>query len=300
MKKTFGLISLLLLSFLGVAQAGERLKPFVLASVQKADYAQTVADTKQKLADAGFTVVGEYVPFGENTVIVVTSPETLKIAAASKRGGYGAPQRIGVAKHGDEVEVSFANPEYFQYAYRLKGDMKPVAQQLKNALGFVKTFGSKEGMTPKKLKKYHYMFSMPYFDDPYEFDEFDSYEQAVSELEKRLAKPGDAISKVYRIDIPGKQQTVFGVQFKATNEDEEDLDEQFQLGVVDFERPSKIAYLPYEIMVNGNEVEAPHMKFRMAVNFPDLPMTGKHGFTKLMSAPGAIDDALEDLIEEDR
>jgi len=110
MKKTFGLISLLLLSFLGVAQAGERLKPFVLASVEKADYAQTVADTKQKLADAGFTVVGEYVPFGENTVIVVTSPETLKIAAASKRGGYGAPQRIGVAKHGDEVEVSFANP----------------------------------------------------------------------------------------------------------------------------------------------------------------------------------------------
>jgi len=42
------------------------------------------------------------------------------------------------------------------------------------------------------------------------------------------------------------------------------------------------------------------MKFRMAVHFPDLPMTGKHGFTKLMSAPGAIDDALEDLIEEDR
>jgi uncharacterized protein (DUF302 family) len=300
MKKSLCFVCLVFLAWLGVAQAEQRLKPFVLASVQKADYAQTVADTKQKLVDAGFTIVGEYQPFGDNTVIVVTSPETLKIAAASPRGGYGAPQRIGVAKHGDEVEVSFANPEYFQYAYRLKGDMRPVAQQLKDTLGYVKDFGSEDGMTPRKLKKYHYMFSMPYFDDPYEFDEFDSYKEAVAELEKRLAKPGDAISKVYRIDIPGKQQTVFGVQFKATNEDEEDLDEQFQLGVVDYQRPSKIAYLPYEIMVNGKEVEAPHMKFRMAVHFPDLPMTGKHGFTKLMSAPGAIDDALEDLIEEGR
>ena len=300
MNKTFGLLTLALLGWLGLAQAEERLRPFVLASVQKADYEQTVADTKQKLADAGFTVVGEYQPFGDNTVIVVTSPVSLKVAAASKRGGYGAPQRIGVAKHGDEVEVSFANPEYFQHAYRLAGDMKPVADALKEALGYVKTFGSEDSLTPKKLKKYHYMFSMPYFDDPYEFDEFDSYEQAVAEVEKRLAAPGDAISKVYRIDIPGKQQTVFGVRFQATGEDEEDIDERFQLGVVDFERPSKIAYLPYEIMVNGNEVEAPHMKFRMAVHFPDLPMTGKHGFTKLMSAPGAMDDALEDLIEEGR
>ncbi len=297
MKKTLVLLCVMLLATLATAQAEQRLKPFVLASVEKADYAQTVADTKQKLMDAGFTVVGEYQPFGDNTVIVVTSPETLQIAAASKRGGYGAGQRIGVAKHGEEVEVSFANPEYFQYAYRLNGDMKPVAEKLKGALGHVRDFGAKEGMRPKKLKKYHYMFSMPYFDDPYELGEFDSHEAAVTALEKRLATPNDAISTVYRIDIPGEQQTVFGVQLKATNEDEKDLDEQFQLSVVDFESPSKIAYLPYEVMVNGNEVEALHMKFRMAVHFPDLPMMGKHGFTKLISAPGAIEDALEELVE---
>ena len=43
------------------------------------------------------------------------------------------------------------------------------------------------------------------------------------------------------------------------------------------------------------EVEALHMRFRMAVHFPDLPMMGAHGFTKLMSSPGATEDALESV-----
>ena len=67
-----------------------------------------------------------------------------------------------------------------------------------------------------------------------------------------------------------------------------------------FERPAKTAYFPYEILVNNNEVEALHMKFRMALYFPDLPMTGAHRFTKLMSSPGEIDDAFEELIEDYR
>jgi len=35
----------------------------------------------------------------------------------------------------------------------------------------------------------------------------------------------------------------------------------------------------------------------MAMHFPNLSMMGKHGFTKLMSAPGAIEDALEALVQ---
>ncbi len=38
------------------------------------------------------------------------------------------------------------------------------------------------------------------------------------------------------------------------------------------------------------------MRFRMAMHFPNLSMMGGHGFTKLMSAPGAIEDALEDMV----
>lgn len=294
------LLSVLLL--INVSFAKDTIKPFVLASVTNADYAETVANTKSSLEQNGFTIIGEYVPFGEGTVIVVTSDEALKVAAMSERGAYAAPQRISVTKHRDEVEVSYANPLYFEKAYWLKGSLSGVDAKLRDALGYVKEFGSEEGLTAKELKKYHYMFSMPYFDDPYEYDEYDSYSQAVSEVEKRLNIEGDPLTMIYKLEIPGTEMTLFGVQMKMTgkDEDEEDLDEQYQMSVVDFERPSKIAYFPYELLVNGDEVEALHMKFRMALYFPDLPMTGKHGFTKLMSSPGEIDDAFEELIEDYR
>ena len=68
------------------------------------------------------------------------------------------------------------------------------------------------------------------------------------------------------------------------------------MSIVDFEDCKKRAYFPYEVLVNGKEVEALHMRFRMAVHFPNLSMMGSHGFTKLISAPGAIEDALEDMV----
>lgn len=295
--------TLLVLALLtNIVFAAEALQPFVLASVEKADYQQTVAQTKQKLTDAGFRLVGEYSPFGNNTIIIATNEDALKAAASSKRGGYIAPLRIAISQYGDEVEVSYANPIYLEKAYWIKNSMQSVDNALKQALGFVKTFGSEKGLTAKKLKKYHYMLSMPYFDDPYEYDEYDSHEQAVSEVEKRLNIEGDALSMVYKLDIPGTKMTVFGVQMKKTDkdDDEEDLDEEYQMSVVDFERPGKKAYFAYELLVNDKEVEALHMKYRMALHFPDLPMTGKHGFTKLMSSPGEIDDAFEELIEDYR
>ena len=300
MKKTYHSLIVMLLLVSSIAFAKETVQPFVLASVETADYQQVVSNTKQKLSDEGFTILGEYVPFGQNTVIIVTNEDALKVAALSERGAYGAPQRVAVSQYGDEVEVSYANPLYFEKAYWLKSSLSGVNDQLKKALGFVKTYGSKKGLTHKKLKKYHYMVTMPYFDDPYEFDEFDSYSQAVTEVEERLNIADDALSMVYKLEIPGTKMTIFGVQMKATNEDQEDLDEEYQLGIVDFERPGKKAYLSYELLVNNNQVEALHMKYRMALYFPDLPMTGKHGFTKLMSSPGEIDDAFEDLIEENR
>ena len=83
---------------------------------------------------------------------------------------------------------------------------------------------------------------------------------------------------------------------KATNDEEKNIDAAFQMSIVDFEGYGKAAYFPYEVLVNGKEVEALHMRFRMAVHFPDLRMMGKHGFTKLMSSPGATEDALEYMV----
>lgn len=297
MKVRYLAVALAAFAFTVQAAAETSLKPFVLASVNEAGLEDQATATIDALEGAGYTIAGSYRPLDNTVVIVATSDALLDIAAATPRGGYAAGQRISVTERGGKTEVAYVNPLYIQHAYRLKGDMQVVADSLADVLGRQETYGSEDGLSTKKLEKYNYMFGMAKFDDPSELGRFDSFEQAVAAVEKGLAMQGDALTQVYRIDLPGKDQAVIGVGMKATGADEEDIDEAFQMSVVDFEGPSKIAYFPYEVLVNGRNVEAFNMRFRMALHFPDLPMAGEHGFTKLMSSPGAIENALESLVE---
>ncbi|MEE4217026.1 MAG: hypothetical protein V2I48_05405 [Xanthomonadales bacterium] len=281
------------------AWAATSYQPFVLASVNDTRLEQQVETTVDALENAGFTIAGKYMPLDNAVVIVVTNDVLKQVSAATDRGGYAAGQRISVTERDGKTEVAFINPLYIQYAYRLQADMQPVLDNLSSTLGHIEDFGAEKNMTAKKLAKYHYMIGMQRFDDPSELGSFGSFEEAVSAVENGLAVEGDPLSFVYRIDIPGKEQAVIGIGMKATGNDEEekDIDERFQLSIVDFEGYSKVAYFPYEILVNGKDVEALHMRFRMAVHFPDLSMMGAHGFTKLMSSPGATEDALENLVK---
>jgi hypothetical protein len=294
------ILSLLLGGLLvgAAAAADTTYQPFVLASVGDDGLAEQTAATVTALEEAGFSVVGLYAPVDGANVIVVTSPELLAIAAKSPQGGYGAGQRVSVAERDGKTEVAFINPVYLQYAYRLEGDMQPVYDHLTAALGEMQTFGAEKKMTAKKLLKYHYMIGMQRFDDPSELGSFPSYEEAVAAVQDGLARPDDGLSLIYRIDLPGKQQTVFGVGMRATGEDDLPIDAANQLAIVDFEGPRKVAYFPYEVLVDGTQVKALHMRFRMAVHFPDLNMMGEHGFTKLMASPGATEDALEQLVAQ--
>ena len=273
-------------------------KPFILASAQPGTLEDQTLSTLNALQQAGFVLTGQYSPVEGTNILVVTSDELRNIASMSDRGGYAAAQRVSISEAGDNIEVAFVNPVYIQYGYRLEGDMQPVYDSLVNSLGMVEACGAgTKKMTAKKLGKYHYTGGMQYCDDPSELGSFESYEAAIAAVESGLARPDDALTQVYRIDIPGKQQTVFGVGMKMTNEDEKDLDSEFQMSIVDFEGCKKRAYFPYEILVDGTDVEALHMRFRMAMHFPNLSMMGKHGFTKLISAPGAIEDALEAVVK---
>ena len=259
--------------------------------------AEQTEATVDALENADFEVVGQYSPVAGTNIVVVTSDALKQIASVSDRGGYAAGQRVAISEAGDNVEVSFMNPIYIQYGYRLKGDMQPIHDALVESLGQTDACGAAgKKMTAKKLGKYHYMMGMQHFDDPSKLGSFDSYEAAIAAVESGLAIEGDAFTQVYRIDIPGKQQTVFGVGMKKTNEDDADLDSEFQMSVVDFEGCKKRAYFPYEVLVDGNKVEALHMRFRMALHFPNLSMMGEHGFTKLISAPGVIEKGLEKMV----
>ncbi len=275
---------------MAVNAAGE-MKPFILGSTATGAVADQVDGVKKSLTDNGFEVVGEYSPYETAHIIIVTNDTLKKAAGSHDRGGYAAGQRIAITKVGDQVQITYTNPVYMAAAYHIKGDISSVATALKNALGSIKEYGPEEGLDADDLEGYHYTFGMEYFDEPYELAEYDSYEQAVAAVEKGLAAKAGGASKVYRIDIPGKKQTLFGVALSG-NESNKYMDDSFIMNEIDFKPIRSTAHLPYDILVTGDEVEALHARFRIAVNFPDLSMMGDNSFMNIMPSPDAIEAAL--------
>lgn len=262
-----------------------RLKPYVLASVSEGPAEAVMETVKPALAEQGFEVVGDYVPYDGATVLVVTSEETRSLAAKSEFGGYGAAQRVSITEVEGQVQVAYTNPVYMANVYRMAGDLEGVAEKLAAALGRERDFGSEKGIPAKKLRKYHYMIMMPYFDDHSLLAEHGSHQEAVTAVEAALQAGKGGTTRIYRVDVPGKDEVVFGVAVK----DGEGADTAV-IGTTDVGDLKHTAYMPYELLVSGNKAYALHGKFRIALSFPDLKMGT---FMKISGAPKGIKAALE-------
>ncbi len=268
------------------AQA-ETLKPFVLAQKANGEPAAVVAEVRQKLADAGFQIAGEYSPYPAATIIAVTSDALQRAVTQSEFGGFGAVQRVSVTQAGDAVQVAYTDPVYMSHAYRMSGNLTPVADALKQALGSQQTFGPDKGLTPKDLRKYHYKFLMPYFDDRIELAAYGNQQAAVEKVETALAAGKGGASKVYRVDLPGGKETVFGVAMTTKCSGDSYIMER-----IDFKPVRSTGHLPYEMLVRDGKVYTLPAEFRIAINFPDLSMMGSNSFASIMCAPDAIKNAL--------
>ncbi|MDH2917403.1 MAG: hypothetical protein PXX77_11080 [Gallionella sp.] len=291
------LLSALLMSVTTATFAADALlKPFVLASKSAGTVAERAAQVKTALAGAGFTIAGDYSPYSGAQIIVITNDELKRNAAASEFGGYGAVQRVSITEAGKEVQVSYTNPIYMSNVYRMKGDLAAVSASLGNALGRVEEFGA-QGMTAKQARKYHYTIGMEYFDEPSILAEYASYEEAVQAVDAKLANNKNGVSKVYRVDVTGKKESVFGVAMKGSG-DSKYMDDRFIMSEIDFRDLKSTAHLPYEVLVSGNKVYALYARFRIAIDFPDLSMMGKNSFMNIMKTPEAIREALQKTVQK--
>ena len=290
MSKLFKLVGALALSVCATVASAQALKPFVLGSKGAGDLAAKVEETKAALTGAGFTIVGTYSPYANTTVLIATNDELKSTAAKSEHGGFGAAQRVSVVKVKDEVQVAYANPTYWSNIYRMSGDLKGTSDKLQAALGKVEDFGAK-GIAAADLRKYHYKMMMPYFDEPDQLAKHASHEEAVKQVEAGLAAGKQGMTKVYRIDIPGKKEVVFGVAMKGGEKDKF-IDDKYIMSQIDFKDVKSAAHLPYEMLVTDNKVIAQSARFRIAASFPDLSMMGDNSFMKIMESPDAIKKAL--------
>jgi hypothetical protein len=277
------------------AALAEVIKPFVLAGTSGGDVASVSAEVKSKLTAGGFEVVGEYSPYADTNIIIVTNDAQKGHAAKSEFGGYGAISRVSVTKNGDNTEVVYTNPVYMAAAYRMAVDMADIRASLESALGAQQDFGTGDKqLTADDMRKYHYTVMMEYFDDPSDLAEYDSQAEAVKAVEDSLAAGAGGGSKVYRVDIPGKDETVFGVALAGADADDCSGDE-FIMSRIDKDTPRSSAHLPYEIVVTDGVARALYARFRIAINWPHLPMVASETggtFMSIMCSPGAIEEAL--------
>lgn len=269
----------------------EILRPFILAS--KATGALDVAaeTTRAALVNGGFEVVATYKPYSNAVIFIVTNEELKKNAASSEYGGFGAAQRVALTKVGNDIQISFTNPVYMANVYRMKDQQEGVKAKLAAALGNIESFGAK-GMTAEDARSYHYMIGMEYFTDPSILATYKTHEEAVAAVESGLSQNKFGVKQVFRIDVPGSNETLFGVSLKGSG-DSKAQDDKFIMSEIDFKDLKSTAHLPYEILVSKNTVLALYARFRIAINFPDLAMMGSHSFVNIMSTPEAIRKALK-------
>ncbi|MDH5600988.1 MAG: hypothetical protein OEY78_06745 [Gammaproteobacteria bacterium] len=272
--------------------ADVKMKTYILAEKKAGDVASITAATKEKLTKAGFEVVGSYSPYDTATILIVTNPELKANAKNSEMGAYGAAQRVTITKAGSDVQVAFTNPTYMANIYRMKGDLKSVTEKLKSTLGNQGEYGPEEGLTAEALRKYHYKFLMPYFDEPLELADYGNQQVALTKVEEIMASNNKGgVKKVYRIDMDGKDETVIGVSMSGPG----NLDcsgDKYIMSKIDFKAVKSTGHLPYEVVISKGKVYALPAEFRIALSFPDLSMMGSNSFASIMCAPSAINEAL--------
>lgn len=272
--------------------AEEQIKPFILASNGAGDMAATVADVTAKLTGAGFEIVGTYSPYPTATIIIVSDDALRATAARTDMGGFGAMQRVAVTNMGGNIQVSYTNPVYMAASYRMDGDLASTKTKLEAALGSGEQYGPDKAKTAAQMKQYHYMIMMPYFDEPNLLGCAASHAEMVGRVEANLAKGMNGLTQVYKIAIPGKDEVVFGVASKG---EDKMANDNYIMSEIDFKELRSTAHLPHEIVVSGDKAYALSLRFRIAMNFPDLSMMGPNSFMNIMGSPPAFQKAVTEL-----
>lgn len=280
----------------------QKLNPYILGFETTESVSEIKSNVAANLESNDIKVVGQYQPANDkDRWILIFSTSELEDAVKKVGGlsGFAATLRVGITRQGDKTLVSYTNPVYWGNAYfrddydKISSNYSAINSKLESAMkasgSFVGTpFGSKKGLEADELRKYHYMFGMPRFDDTVELEDFDSHQAAKSKIESAIKKGTPNLSMVYKVEFPEKELIVYGFALSG------DTGESKFLPTIDIGTPKHTAFLPYEILVKGSEVHMLHGRYRIALSFPDLTMGT---FSKIMSTPGNIEDLLIQLVK---
>ena len=283
------ILVLLVFCFVSTTLLGVELRPFTLAITSTTSSMGRINEAVlESLKSHGFEILGDYRPEADVTIYAITSKELKRVAARTEYGGFGAVIRVSITRVIDkkgrkEIQVAYNNPEYMALAYNLDSRLKSVKTRLGKALGVERDFGG--AVDEERLPNYNYTFGLEGFTGFIELGNHANYRTAINKVETNLAKNNLGISQAYRVDIPGKNVSLFGLSLKSNVDTHPFINDENIMKIIDHQNPRRSAHLPYEVLVIEGRVIAMHAHFRIAINFPDLKMFGTHGFGRLIQLP---------------
>lgn len=220
-----------------------------------------------KLQEAGFEVIASYPSVKDGLTLVFTN-EALQKEAAQPNRANAAVLRLFVDKK--EKMISFTNPIYFGKAFMQDEYNAQVFQT--QALAINRAFpglkGSIDKLDEDDISGYHFMMSMPYYEDTDLLAEGSDAQL----LEKaRAYKKGKLL--VFELKL-SDGSTLLGY----------DLGKRTKKFVKKIGRANG-AVLPYCITIANGKATSLEAKYYLAVSYPLLSMGT---FTTIATVPGAI------------
>ena len=291
------ILILICFAWIQISNAQEnKMSPFIKAGTSQTDISLLISSIKQNLETNQFSIIGEYQPEASQELYVIcfTRNDLRELCLKSAdRGTLASVLKIGLVKKGESTIVSMLNPDYVFCAYLSNYEtdkplLSKITSDVKKSLSAIgdefAPFGGE--VKESSLKKYHYKMMMPYFSNPVDLSEFESFEAGLTTIRKNLkAKKGNA-NLIYEQVFEDKNIAVFGIGLL----DPEDGEKQF-LPIIGEDH---IAAMPYEIILQGKEASMLHGKYRFALYWPELTMGT---FMRIMSTPGDVEDFMKAITE---
>ncbi len=281
----------------GLNTLAQEIAPYIKIGETNEGIQKTSEDVIEVLEKNSFKVLGSYSPAGNsNLKVIAFTRNDIKntVIKVKDRGALAAIYKVGLVSDNGKVIMSYTNPNYILRAY-LQDDFDKYKTELQSFGDDIKTAFSVMGnsfipfggtVDADDLKKYHYKIMMPYFTDPVELKEFNSFEEGVQIIKNNLNTNKGNTKLVYQLIYTSEKVAVFGVGLQS----KEDGEPYFLPKIGE----AHAAALPYEIILQDKNATILHGKYRIALHWPDLTMGT---FMKIMSTPGDIEDTFEKLCQ---
>lgn len=223
------------------------------------------------LKRGGFTHIATQELNANQSVVIFTNSEIVSGSAKPHRG-FSANLKVLVDKTNNQLTIT--NPIYQFNAFMQDDYDKAIAQKTLEKIRkiFPNSINSDDKLDFKDLANYHFMVSMPYYQD--------MIEVASGTNATLIAKIKASKSLVYEQKV-SNNATIFGIKLS-------DRTSKFASKI----GSQNAIVLPYSILVENNKAYILHPKYYIALMYPLLDMGT---FMTIATAPGAIENEIKSI-----